>query len=178
MFLPLDFCLWILNRTCYFRTPFLSCSDYLHDIMQGSSRFCNWISLRCLVPWIHHLPPVCRSTFFRNLFWNDSGFVNVRLLRIFFVVFSHVCVYLFTYILMSRNMIVSNFIYLTFTSQIVLYLLQSTLKLSIYIDAVFTLFYNKTSHHFLNCRLLSHHLWRSVENVCFVYIFMLFSILA
>ena len=82
---------------------FVSCSDYLHDIMQGSSRFCNWISLRWLVPWIHYLPPVCRSTFFRNLFWNDSGFVNIRLLRTIFCCFqSCLCIYIYIYIYVSQ----------------------------------------------------------------------------
>ena len=29
----------------------------------GSSELCNWLSLRCLVPWINHLPPVSWSDF-------------------------------------------------------------------------------------------------------------------
>ena len=37
------------------------------DILQGSFRLCNWLSLRRLVSWINHLPPVCWSTF-----WNYS----------------------------------------------------------------------------------------------------------
>ena len=32
----------------------------------GSSRLCNWLSLRRLVPWINHLPPVCWSTFWKS----------------------------------------------------------------------------------------------------------------
>ena len=29
------------------------------DILQGSFRLCKWLSLRRLVSWINHLPPVC-----------------------------------------------------------------------------------------------------------------------
>ena len=49
--------------------------SYLNSLL-GYSRLCNWLSLRCLVPWINHLPSVCWSTFGNNV-WNDSGFVNL-----------------------------------------------------------------------------------------------------
>ena len=29
-------------------------------------RLCNWLSLRRMVPWINHLPPVCWSTFWKS----------------------------------------------------------------------------------------------------------------
>ena len=51
--------------TCYLQTSL--CHVYIpyYDILQGSSRFCNWFSLRRLVPWINHLSPVCWSTFWK-----------------------------------------------------------------------------------------------------------------
>ena len=33
------------------------------DILQGYFRLCDWLSLRCLVPWIKYLPSACRSIF-------------------------------------------------------------------------------------------------------------------
>ena len=58
---------WILDWTCYLWTPL--CHVYIpyKDILQGSSRLCNWLSLRRLVSWINPLPPVCWSIFFGNL---------------------------------------------------------------------------------------------------------------
>ena len=38
------------------------------DILQGSFRLCNWLSLRRLVSWINHLPPACWSTFWKSNF--------------------------------------------------------------------------------------------------------------
>ena len=29
---------------------------------------CNWLSVRCLMSWINHLPPVCVSTFWKSTF--------------------------------------------------------------------------------------------------------------
>ena len=41
-----------------------------HATNTGSSRLCNWLSLRRLVPWMNHLPPVCWSTFWKcSLRW-------------------------------------------------------------------------------------------------------------
>ena len=39
---------------------------YYSDVLQGSSRLCNWLSLWRFVPWINHLPPVCWSTFWKS----------------------------------------------------------------------------------------------------------------
>ena len=36
------------------------------DILQGSFRLCNWLTLRRLVSWINHLPPACWSTFWKS----------------------------------------------------------------------------------------------------------------
>ena len=58
-------------------------------ILQESSRLCNWLSLRCLVPWINHLPPVCWSTF-GILVWNDSGYVNLTQWWYFFIIFQYI----------------------------------------------------------------------------------------
>ena len=57
---------WILDGTCYLRTSF--CHGYIPylDILQWSSRLCNWLSLRRLVPWINHLHLVCCSTFWKS----------------------------------------------------------------------------------------------------------------
>ena len=51
--------------------------------------FANWLSLRCLVPWINHLPPVCWSTF-GILVWNDSGYVNLTQWWYFFIIFEYI----------------------------------------------------------------------------------------
>ena len=43
------------------------------DILQGSFRLCNWLSLQCLVSWINHLPPACWSTFWKSTFKQQLG---------------------------------------------------------------------------------------------------------
>ena len=45
----------------------MSCLHSLLDILQYSSRICNWLSLWRLVSWINHLPPVCWSTFWTRI---------------------------------------------------------------------------------------------------------------
>ena len=40
----------------------------IYHILLGSGRLCNWLSLWCLVLWINHLSPVCRSTFWKFSF--------------------------------------------------------------------------------------------------------------
>ena len=62
--------LWILDWTCYLRTPLCHVYSPNQHILQGSSIVCNWLSLWRLVPRINHLPPVCWSTFWKsNLKW-------------------------------------------------------------------------------------------------------------
>ena len=43
------------------------------DILQGSFRLCNWLSLQRLVSWINHLPPACCSTFWKSIFKHQLG---------------------------------------------------------------------------------------------------------
>ena len=59
-------------------TPFIL---YLHTILSIISRcvvfrFSNWFSLRCLQPWMNHLPPVWWSNF-RFIFLNESWCVSL-----------------------------------------------------------------------------------------------------
>ena len=42
-------------------------------MLQGSFRLCNWLSSRRLVSWINHLPPACRSTFWKSNFKQQLG---------------------------------------------------------------------------------------------------------
>ena len=44
------------------------------DILQGSFKLCNWLSLRRLVSWINHLPPACWSTFWKSIFKHQVGY--------------------------------------------------------------------------------------------------------
>ena len=53
----------ILDSTRCQRTPLCHILLLNLDILQGSFRLCNWLSLRRLVSWINHLPPACWSTF-------------------------------------------------------------------------------------------------------------------
>ena len=48
---------WILDWTCYVWTPFCHVYTPYYNILQGSPRLCNWLSLRHLVPWINSLWP-------------------------------------------------------------------------------------------------------------------------
>ena len=52
--------------------PLYVTSNY-SDILQGSFRLCNWLSLRRLVSWINHLPPACWSTFWKSIFKLQLG---------------------------------------------------------------------------------------------------------
>ena len=57
---------WILNWTSYLWTPLSHVYIPYWDILQGSSRLCNWLSLWRLVPWINHSPPVCKSASWKS----------------------------------------------------------------------------------------------------------------
>ena len=63
----------ILDFTWCHRNPL--CHIYLLnlDILQGSFRLCNWLSLRRLVSWINYLPPACWSTFWKSIFKHQLG---------------------------------------------------------------------------------------------------------
>ena len=71
------------------RTPNCNCNCKCSVSKCLYSRLCNWLSLRCLVPWINHLPPVCWSTF-GILVWNDSGYVNLTQWWYFFIIFEYI----------------------------------------------------------------------------------------
>ena len=69
-FLPLDF---LSEYRIQHGTigPLYVTSRYSHDnwdILQGRFRLCNWLSLRRLVSWINHVPPVFLSTFWKSTF--------------------------------------------------------------------------------------------------------------
>ena len=51
--------------------PFMSHLVTQLDILLGSFRLCNWLSLRRLVSWISHLPPVCWSSFWKSILNNS-----------------------------------------------------------------------------------------------------------
>ena len=64
----------IVDWTCHHQTHL--CQIYIlnWNVLQGSSKLCNWLSLQCLVPWNNHLPPLCWSTF-QKLVLDGSWFL-------------------------------------------------------------------------------------------------------
>ena len=92
--LPGCFCPWTFRLNIGLNTsPSDSFVSYLNSHLGYSAgefqALCNWLSLRCLVPWINHLPPVCWSTF-GILVWNDSGYVNLTQWWYFFIIFEYI----------------------------------------------------------------------------------------
>ena len=75
--LPGCFCPWTFFQNIGFNMvpsdPFMSHLATELDILQGSFRLCNWLSLRRLVSWINHLPPACWSTFWKSTFKQQLG---------------------------------------------------------------------------------------------------------
>ena len=65
---------------------FMSCLTSLLGYFKENSGLCNWSSLRYLVPWIDHLPPVCWSTFWK-LVCNASWFVRLTYSKTTFSLF-------------------------------------------------------------------------------------------
>ena len=114
---------------------FVSCLDYLLGYSTGAGLICNWLSLRCLVPWINHLPPVYWSTFWKSsLKWRwVVSLTHWRTTSSSFLI-------RFTYILMPHNMIKPFFIFfywnLIFISLTVFYF---CIVFSFYIYVVLTL---------------------------------------
>ena len=94
MFLSLDL-LWEYRIQ---HGPLYVTSSYL-DILQGSFRLCNWLSLRRLVSWINHLPPACWSTFWKSNFKQQLGcrFDIMDNISYFFV-FWHMQLHMYWYI--------------------------------------------------------------------------------
>ena len=69
------------------------------DILQGSFRLCNWLSLRRLVSWINHLPPACWSTFWKSNFKQQLGCrFDIMDNESYFFVFWHMQLYMSWYI--------------------------------------------------------------------------------
>ena len=90
---PHIFCLWFLLHWyllhCW-QCPAMQWIEgiYSHSI-DTKEILTAALSLRCLVPWINHLPPVCWSTF-GILVWNDSGYVNLTQWWYFFIIFEYI----------------------------------------------------------------------------------------
>ena len=63
----------ISDSTWRHRSPLCNIKLFNLDIPQGSIRLCNWLSLRRLVSWINHLPPLCLSTFWKSTFKQQLG---------------------------------------------------------------------------------------------------------
>ena len=73
MFLSLDLLSERSDSTWCHRTPLCYIQLLNLDILQGSFRLCNWLSLRRLVSWINHLPPACWSTFWKSISKHQFG---------------------------------------------------------------------------------------------------------
>ena len=63
----------ISDSTWCHRTPLGHILLLNLDILQGSFRLCNWLSLRRLVLWINHLPPACWSIVWKSIFKQQLG---------------------------------------------------------------------------------------------------------
>ena len=70
------------------------------DILQGSFRLCNWLSLRRLVSWINHLPPAFWSTFRKSNSKQQLGCrFDIMDYDSYFFVFWHMQLYMSWYII-------------------------------------------------------------------------------
>ena len=93
--LPGCFCPWTFFQNIGFnmvhRTPLCHIKLLNLDILQGSFRLCNWLSLRRLVTWINHLPPACWSTFWKSISKQQLGcrFDIMDSISSFFAAFWH-----------------------------------------------------------------------------------------
>ena len=76
------------------------------DILQGSFRHCNWLSLRRLVSLINHLPPACRFIFWKSTFKQqiDCRFdiMDCKSSCIFFCILTHVIAYVLIHHMIFR----------------------------------------------------------------------------
>ena len=116
--LPGCFCPWTFFQNIGFdmvlSDPFMSHLDILNlDILQGSFRLCNWLSLWRLVSWINHLPPACWSTFWKSIFKHHLGcrfdildsissfflFFFILAYAIMYVLIHHIIFWLYLYFL-------------------------------------------------------------------------------
>ena len=90
----------ILDSTRYQRTPLCHILLLNLDILQGSFRLCNWLSLRRLVSWINHLPPACWSTFRKSNSKQQLGCrFDIMDYESYFFVFWHMQLYMSWYII-------------------------------------------------------------------------------
>ena len=75
--LPGCFCPWTVFQNIRFNMvpsdPFMSHLATQLGILQGSFRLWNWLSLRRLVSWVNHLPPVWLSTFWKSTIKQQLG---------------------------------------------------------------------------------------------------------
>ena len=89
---------WIEHVTCGPICVMLRFSTYIFH--RGSSRLCNWLSLRCLMPWINHYYPVSRSIFRKSsLIWKRVCKM-VIIENDFFIVYDYV-LYIYLYVFTS-----------------------------------------------------------------------------
>ena len=104
----------IFYWTCYHRTP--QCQIWIlnWDVLLVSFRLCNWLSLRCLVSWINHLPSVCWPTF-RKINFNQRLGCNFNIMGNTFHLFISIFAHVFIYVSLSHGMMVTCFICFIFT---------------------------------------------------------------
>ena len=85
---------------CTYLTPLCHILLLNLDILQGSFRLCNWLSLRRLVSWINHLPPACWSTFRKSNSKQQLGCrFDIMDYESYFFVFWHMQLYMSWYII-------------------------------------------------------------------------------
>ena len=101
-----------LDSTCHHWTPLCHIYIFGWDILQGSFRLCDWLSLRRLVSWINHLPPVCWSTFWKFTCKPQLGCRFGIMVYTIVVFFLHILTYVSIYVLISRIIICFIFIFL------------------------------------------------------------------
>ena len=83
------------SKWCH-RTPLCHIKLLNLDILQGSFRLCNWLSLRRLVSWINHLPPACWSTFWKSISKRQLGcrfdiLDSISSFFLYFDICNHIC---------------------------------------------------------------------------------------
>ena len=109
----------ILDSTRCLRTPLCHILLLNLDILQGSFRLCNWLSLRRLVSWINHLPPACWSTFRKSNSKQQLGCrFDIMDYESYFFVFWHMQLYMSWYIISFLGFTLLNI--LIFSSTLVL----------------------------------------------------------
>ena len=123
----------ISDSTWHSRTPFCHIWLLNLDILQSSFKLCNWLSLRRLVSWIHHLPPVCFSSFWKSTFKQQLGgrFDKIDCKFSLFCIMTYAIVYVLIHHMIFRLWLFFLDSGLSFVS--------STLVLTVSTDVVFIL---------------------------------------